>query len=631
MAAKINPPIMGDLQNPLKVIFGHPDQDTWMKTSNEYIWIKDYSINWIELEKLSPLTKLRLTFLKKPPLFSARLTSYTLNFVIPGYVLRHWGNTSNIDLSKFPARITHIEFDDCRGLNAASLSTLPNHLVEVVFKRLVVVRGIQGLTRLALEWVDGMHVVWIIHPPKINHLTSLRVIQFERCNLDQLDWLPDQLETLHLEGCALLRVVENVSKFSLKSLSKVRQITLDKCTWPFIVEFTENARTESLRIWNHTPRLMDDAFENFPKPLKEFALTGANVTDQTVEKLGNGMRSIQLEDCPNVTMNSGRASLFFAGCDFKGFKKETSKTDRFRELLEQTVIGQPQAINAAFQALNVSLSGITPKGRPSGVFLFVGPSGVGKTELAKTVASVGGRQLLRYDMSEYQLDHEVAKFIGPPPGYQSNLAGGKLTNDVTKNPNAIVLFDEVEKAHPNIHKALLGVFDAGRLTDGRGITTDFSQTIIIMTSNLGAMNIAALPWDNVEAAIQKSKEIVLEILKKIIAPEFAGRIDAVVPFRPLEKDVVINIMRSKVKMYEREIKEKHNLQVEVQDSVWDSLLGNLDLTLGVRPVIRQFEQEVNAEIGQAILNEFIRKGESVQVFRENKKIKFRLIRARARL
>lgn len=458
------------------------------------------------------------------------------------------------------------------------------------------------------------------------YLPFIQDLEFVSCELDTLDWLPIHIQSLRLKSCSLLTLSEGNKNFSLKTLNKIKKITLDSCKNVFFVEFpSANNQVESLKILRHNPRPTDDTFRNFPQTLREFEIMGADITDNTVEKLENNVQTLELYDCPKV--NVERIKLLFPWYDQgQQIEREPSKTDIFRRKLEQAVIGQPQAIDVAFNALCVSLSGIIPNERPSGVFLFVGPSGVGKTELAKAIANAGDRHFLRYDMAEYQLQHEVAKLIGSPRGFEGNLYGSKLTNDIQKHPNAIVLFDEIEKAHHSIFMVLLGILDAGRMTDNQDRTVDFTKTIIIMTSNLGAREIANLDWNNTKEALEKSKIIVLDLLKQKVAPEFAGRIDTVVPFRPLEEETIKNIMKSKIQRYEENVCKTNNIQIKISENVWLPLLKTMDPTLGARPVIRQIEQEINSEIGKGVLNGIIKKGDKLDLQRENGKIKIQLIR-----
>lgn len=549
------------------------------------------------------------------------LRSLTMNIAVGSF----WYDT--VDLSKLPSHITEITLwaGTYKALDVGSLSTIAK-LEKLRFLRFYIYKnGMFDSETFCKMYSPFNDSPPILLNPTFIHLSSIRVLEFSSCELDTLDWLPPQVEELWLGGCSLRKTLKTEKNFSLKPLNTIKQITIERCKIFFSAEFpTEGNRVESLRIWNHNPRLTDDTFKNFPQSLKEFSINSSDITDVTIGKLGIGVQLLCLNDCPKI--NAERVKLLFPESKFEGMIQQNSITDEFRQKLEQAVIGQPQAINAALKALCVSLSGLTPSDRPSGVFLFVGTSGVGKTELAKAIASVGNRYFLRYDMAEYQLEHEVAKLVGSPPGYKGNSAGSKLINDVKQHPNAVVLFDEIEKANSAVHKILLGVFDAGRLTDGKGSTADFTKTIIIMTSNLGAMEIARLNWDNVEQALEKSKSIVLELLKHNVAPEFAGRIDTVVPFKPLEEEDIRNIMKSKIQRYEKDTKQKHNIQLEISESVWLPLLKNMDLTLGARPIIRQLEQEINAEIGKQLLNGSVKKGDKLQVFREKEKILLKLIR-----
>ncbi len=543
-------------------------------------------------------TKLRLDIIKSPVVCVAesRITRSAL-----AYVVEHVTGTetpqSVVDLSKIPSQFTNITFEASEGLNSESLSTLPDHVINLAF----------------------VHISWIISA-RVGHLTSLRVLELNHCNAHEMQ-VPDQLETLLLNSVKFLKW-GSPSPFSLGTVHKVRNITLKDCE-NITVEFPENQvhYVESLKITGCG--LKDENFRNFPLSLKHCRIKEA-ITSKTIEKLGRGLQSLNIKGCNRVKMHPERAQLLFGECVLEGFKERVSRADKYRRALEKSVIGQPQAIQTALGTLCTSLAGLGTITRPVGVLLFVGPSGVGKTELARAMASVGNRKFLRYDMSEYQLEHEVAKLTGAPSGYEGSAEGSRLINEVTDHPEAIVLFDEIEKAHANIHRALLGIFDAGRLTDGKGKTGDFTKTIIIMTSNLGSNRIVALDWDQLDAALRESETIVLNLLKQKIAPEFAGRIDRVVPFRPLNGNIMREIMKAKILDYGARMQQE-GFELEILDSAWEPLFENADFALGVRPIIRQCENEINAEISKALVNCYIKKGAKLQVSREtNNKIKLQL-------
>lgn len=588
---------------------------------DRYIYINDYEIDRTKIEQYPERTQLHLT--------------------IP-----YGGFEQRADVSEIPPRITHIKFEACFGLDEDKLSTLSNHAEEIIFQRLVVNRGAKKGYYDAKYFGLKLHG-WLIKPPTISHLTLLRVLRFVNCKIDRLTWLPGQVELLELRECNFIEVKTKKEhlEFSLETLYKIKRVIINSCENIFAVKFPANQdhRMEALQILRHSPRLTDDVFKNFPTSLIELEIQNADITGKTIEKVGAQIEELKLEDCPNMDMTPKRATLLFPEANVQGVIEKTNITDKIQEKLERDVIGQPRAIDAAFKALCISLSGLGPSDRPSGVFLFVGPSGVGKTEMAKTIASLGGREFLRYDMGEYQHEQEVAKLMGSPPGYIGNDVGGKLTNDVQTHPNAIVLFDEIEKAHPKVHTSLLGVFDAGRLTDGKGKTVDFTQTIIIMTSNLGAGQMEALNWNHVEQALTESKNIVMRLLKQKVPPEFISRIDTIAPFRPLDVEISRNIMKAFVQNFAKNAQQRQDpqlnilqnmgepvkredLELTIDDNVWEHLLINFDPALGVRPIKRQYEQEMFAEIGQAVLNGLVKKGDKLHIFRENGKIEFHLMR-----
>ncbi|MDX1511200.1 MAG: AAA family ATPase, partial [Nitriliruptorales bacterium] len=247
--------------------------------------------------------------------------------------------------------------------------------------------------------------------------------------------------------------------------------------------------------------------------------------------------------------------------------------------------------------------------RPSGSFIFLGPSGVGKTELAKTLAEYlfgDEDHLIHLDMSEYMEKHTVSRLIGSPPGYVGYDEGGQLTEQVRRKPFSVVLFDEVEKAHPDVFNTLLQILEDGRLTDAQGRSVDFKNTILIMTSNLGTKNLTApavgfVSEHDEESIYERMKRQVDEELKKHFRPEFLNRIDEVIVFHPLTKDEVKRIVDLMLKRVKTQLQSKH-LDLELTDALktWLAEKG-YDAQLGARPLRRTIQRELEDPLSEAIL------------------------------
>ncbi len=273
--------------------------------------------------------------------------------------------------------------------------------------------------------------------------------------------------------------------------------------------------------------------------------------------------------------------------------------------LEKRVVGQNLAIVAVSDAIRRSRSGLADPGRPMGVFLFMGPTGVGKTELAKALAEQLFNQesaLIRIDMSEYMEKHSVSKLIGSPPGYVGYDEGGQLTESLRRHPYSVVLFDEVEKAHPDVFNILLQMFDDGRITDSKGRVVNCKHALFIMTSNLGSTEILAKMEHSKEAL---SKEMLLTILDPIIKthfrPEFINRLDEILPFLPLRKEDMKKIVEIQLHHLIKRLQERH------MTLTWDSKVidhlseDGYDLIFGARPLKRMIQQEVTNMLSKAIL------------------------------
>ena len=269
--------------------------------------------------------------------------------------------------------------------------------------------------------------------------------------------------------------------------------------------------------------------------------------------------------------------------------------------LKALIYGQDEAIDRLVTAIKFSKSGLGPENRPIGSFLFVGPTGVGKTEVSKQLAFFLGVPFVRFDMSEYAEKHSVARLIGAPPGYVGHDQGGQLTENVKKQPHAVILLDEVEKAHPDIFNTLLQVLDAGRLTDAQGRTTDFRHVILIMTSNAGAQEMARgtigiLTPTSGDAALTSK-----EALKRFFAPEFLNRLDSIVPFKSLAKAQLLQVVQKYVQDLQMKLQNKR-VFLEVAPEVIEFLAQHPETTTyGARPLYRAVDQHLKRPLVDDLL------------------------------
>jgi ATP-dependent Clp protease ATP-binding subunit ClpB len=289
---------------------------------------------------------------------------------------------------------------------------------------------------------------------------------------------------------------------------------------------------------------------------------------------------------------------------------EVEKLIHMEERLHERVIGQDEAVEAVSGALRRSRAGLSDPDRPIGSFLFLGPTGVGKTELARALAEFmfdSEQAIVRIDMSEYMEKHAVARLIGAPPGYVGYEEGGQLTEAVRRRPYSVILLDEIEKAHPDVFNVLLQIMDDGRLTDGQGRTVDFKNTVLIMTSNVGSQFIAA------EAVEEKAREQVEETLTQTFPPEFLNRIDDVVIFHRLTKADLGRIVEIQVDRLAARVRER-GIEIELTDKARE-LLGNLgfDTTYGARPLKRVIQKELVDKLALRLLEGEFAEGDTVGV------------------
>ena len=289
---------------------------------------------------------------------------------------------------------------------------------------------------------------------------------------------------------------------------------------------------------------------------------------------------------------------------------EVEKLIHMEERLHERVIGQDEAVEAVANALRRSRAGLSDPNRPIGSFLFLGPTGVGKTELARALAEFmfdSEQAVVRIDMSEYMEKHSVARLIGAPPGYVGYEEGGQLTETVRRRPYAVVLLDEIEKAHPDVFNVLLQIMDDGRLTDGQGRTVDFTNTILIMTSNVGSDRITGPMVD------ESIRQAIEEVLASTFKPEFLNRIDEVVIFHRLSREDISEIVELQVELLAGRIRER-GIEIELSDDA-RTLLGNLgyDPTYGARPLKRVIQRQLVDKLALRLLEGEFAEGDRIRV------------------
>jgi ATP-dependent Clp protease ATP-binding subunit ClpB len=295
-------------------------------------------------------------------------------------------------------------------------------------------------------------------------------------------------------------------------------------------------------------------------------------------------------------------------------QSEMEKLLRLEEELHTRVIGQHQAVTAVADAIQRSRAGLSDPNRPIASFLFLGPTGVGKTELSKALASQlfdSEEAMVRIDMSEYMEKHAVSRLIGAPPGYVGYEEGGQLTEAVRRRPYAVVLFDEVEKAHPDVFNVMLQILDDGRVTDGQGRTVDFTNTILILTSNIGSQSILDLAGDPARHSEMEAR--VNEALRGHFRPEFLNRLDETIIFHSLRAEELRQIVELQVQRLARRLQEK-KLGLQINTDALDWLAGvGYDPVYGARPLKRAIQRELETPIAKAILASSFAAGSTIAV------------------
>ena len=313
-------------------------------------------------------------------------------------------------------------------------------------------------------------------------------------------------------------------------------------------------------------------------------------------------------------------------------EEESRRLLRMEDELRKRVVGQDEALHAVARAVRRARSGMKDPKRPVGSFLFLGPTGVGKTELARSLAEFlfGSEEaMIRIDMSEYMERHEAAKLIGAPPGYVGFEEGGKLTEAIRRRPYSVVLFDEIEKAHPDVFNIMLQLLEDGRLTDGKGHVSDFRNCVVIMTSNVGVtenMRTRALGFGGAEEAAaadrRKMRETVTEAARKAFRPEFLNRIDEILVFDPLGKDELLRIVDIMLGEVEQRARE-NGVEIEADESAKKFILDKgYDPKYGARPLRRTIQRMVEDEISNRLLEGELSAGDRIKVSSDGEKLEF---------
>ena len=356
-------------------------------------------------------------------------------------------------------------------------------------------------------------------------------------------------------------------------------------------------------------------------------------TDKKIEKTKHNMREkeqeqmlVTEEDVADVV------SVWTKIPVSKITQTESQRLLKLEEILHKRVVGQNEAVETVAKAIRRGRVGLKDPKRPIGSFLFLGPTGVGKTELSKALAEAmfgNENAIIRVDMSEYMEKHSVSKMIGSPPGYVGFEEGGQLSEQVRKNPYSVILFDEIEKAHPDVFNVLLQVLDDGRITDSQGRTVDFKNTIIIMTSNAGAQRIVdpkKLGFSNVENAESEHKDMknnVMEEIKRMFKPEFLNRIDDIIVFRALSKEDVKGIAALMLKELKNRLAKQMDITLTYGDTVKNFIFEKgYDKKYGARPLKRAIQNNIEDSLAEEILSGKIQASDKVSMTVEDGKVVF---------
>ena len=424
-------------------------------------------------------------------------------------------------------------------------------------------------------------------------------------------FLPDKAIDLIDEAASCLRLSAYTAPTSIKELeARIAELEQEKETTIKTEEFEQAAEIKKLQDGLRTSlKAAKRAWES-THDSGEIVVTADNVAEIVSRWTGIPVQSMQEE--------------------------ESQRLLHLEEVLHKRVIGQDEAVKALAKAVRRGRVGLKDPNRPIGSFLFLGPTGVGKTELSKALAEAlfgDENAMVRIDMSEYMEKHSVSRMVGSPPGYVGYEEGGQLSEKVRRNPYSVVLFDEIEKASPEVFNILLQVLDDGHITDGQGRKVDFKNTVIIMTSNAGARSIAApkrLGFTSVETPEQSyemMKKGVMDEIKNIFKPEFLNRIDDIIVFHPLEKEEITRIVRLLTDVMAKRVKENMNITVSFTKKAIEKIAEEgYDKAYGARPLRRAIQSKIEDAFAEEYLLGNIKAGDKVSVGLKTNGFSFRVVK-----
>ena len=458
----------------------------------------------------------------------------------------------------------------------------------------------------------------------------------------QINSLPEELENierkirqLEIEREAIKREKD---KKKIDELSKVIDELNDerseiKSRWETERGFIENIQKEKKNIERYRYEAENAEREGNYGRVAELRYGKIPNAEQNIENIKAELKKVQgdnplIDEVVNAEDIAEIVSRWTGIPVNKMLQSEREKLLNLEKELHKRVVGQDEAIVAVADAIRRSRAGLQDARRPIGSFIFLGTTGVGKTELAKALAEFlfdDENNMVRIDMSEYQERHSVSRLIGAPPGYVGYDESGQLTEAVRRKPYSVVLLDEIEKAHQDVYNILLQILDDGRLTDNKGRLVDFKNTIIIMTSNIGAMAIQEMMTQNSDSDtdFDEMRNKVMEILRQFMKPEFLNRIDDIIMFTPLSKEQIINVVAMQFHSLKKMLK-KNDIDIEMTSEAMKHIAEtSYDVRYGARPVKRMMQRELINDLSKMILSDKVNKEKPIIVDYDGEGIVFR--------
>lgn len=549
--------------------------------------------------------------------------------LIGKYPKEVWNEINKAQTSTFPLEmeLDHSTIYNCKDSDLPSIGNCLVHRVKIL-----------KWEQLRITFAHDIVNLFSLGNLCYSCLSDLRVLELSDCQITALPSVPDSVEVMIFKNCQFHKRSVKSSKFLsvdfvLGDYKKIElggffRLSLPKKLKTLELIDCQRSKLNDGRGRNWIPAkwhymfsywepIDDQLLATIPSSLECFKIQNANITETTLKKLPSTISKFSIQGCPNIEMSLQRASFLFPNAKIKGLIASTNTLEQLQNGIQEGLCGQPLAVTVGARAIllakeNQPLNGV------SSVILCSGPSGVGKTEFAMMLGKIAGRNVDYWSMDQYDSPEKTWNLFGSPIGYKGSSQGSPLANAVLKNPDTIILFDEIEKAHPNVLRSLLTILSSGCMETNERSRVDFSKTTIILTSNLGKKELLNLDWEDEEKSYPDAQKIIEGYLIQHTSEEFRGRITDIVPFKPLSKKALCQVINKHLNIISENVKKNDNFHLTINNSVWLPLIDKYNPKTGARGPINALKAEINLAIIGAKADKVIKSGDKILLKRNEK-------------